>query len=222
MKRLGFSLTIVALAAMAMTTSAHAGRKKKKAKSAPAEIVVNNTCKEAVELSVAGTAIKVDGGATSAAVSVMAKADEPVQEVKVKDTLLARMVVKGEQKYTIKIANCQGGNADVFTQWTSAKASDSPHAMAQVRFRARARKIFEVMGGQKGRFKPLSVAVTKYQDAQPGEFPFGVRMRMARRGPIVANVKKNVALEAGRKYLIEVDAVGRDLFFSVEDEGLVE
>ena len=220
MKRMGIMMSVAALSAAGLVTSAQAGKKSKKA--ASAEVTVENTCQQPLDVTIAGSAVKVDAGATSSPVVIQINPKEPVVEMKAKDTLLARLVVQGDQTYAVKVASCKGSNADVFTEWTSVKPSDSPHAMAQVRFRARARKVFEVMGGKQGRFKPVSVAVTGYEDVQPGEFPFGVRMRMARRGPIVANVKKQAALQAGRKYLVEVDAVGRELFFSVEDEGLVK
>jgi hypothetical protein len=70
-----------------------------------------------------------------------------------------------------------------------------------------------------GAFKPLSVAMTSYMDAKPGELAVQLRKRGAAAGPVLANLKKTVPILAGRKQVVEVDFSGAVPFVSVEDEG---
>ena len=76
--------------------------------------------------------------------------------------------------------------------------------------------------GDGGAFRPLSVALTSYIDAQPGDLTVQLRKRGGGlTGPVLANLKKAVPVLPGRKQVIEIDFVGTTPFVSIEDEGPV-
>lgn len=225
--RSGISLGLITALTLTLAMDAQAGKKKrKKAEPAkPAQVSFENTCDAGLDLTLGETSVKLEAKGKAAAMSIPTKADMPVQDLKVaagEKPLLARLAILGGQEYMVTLHDCRNGLAEVTSQWTNAEKPASPHASAQVRFRARARRYLEVMQANKGRFKPLSVAHTKYEDVTPGDFGYGVRLRAARKGPVVANVKKSAKVEAGKRYLIEIDVVGQDLLFTVEDEGPVK
>jgi len=134
---------------------------------------------------------------------------------------LARLSLAPAGHYQVTLADCRAGRADVYTKLLAAVAG-SPHAAAEVRFRARQNLYLEYKSGKTGRFKPLSIAMTSYVETEPGEFSFTIRRRAARRGPVLGNLRKKIDLTPGHRHLIEIDVAGPEMLLSVEDEGLIK
>ena len=99
---------------------------------------------------------------------------------------------------------------------------NTPEAAAQVRFRNRQRDPMEYKAGAVGRFMPLSVAMTSYKEQAAGDMEFTLRLRAAKRGPVLGMRKGGITVEGGHKYLVEANPVGRAIFFKFEDEGWVQ
>jgi hypothetical protein len=201
---------------------AHAGPKHKaETAKAPIEVTVENGCPTALDLMLGTTPIKVDANGKSAPVLLPPDAGEGVYALQLqgdKPTELARLGIPAGAKYAIRVDSCRPGAADIYTRLDSVQ-SPSPQAAAKVRFRARQQDVrLEYQVGT-GRFLPLSIAMTRYQESPPGASDLTVRQRMAADGPVIKTVKKSLTLEPGHQYLIEASVVNGDLVFSQEDEG---
>lgn len=192
----------------------------------PASFTVKNECKTPVSVDVGGVTVKAGAGETSAPGAVDGPAEERVFPVKLtagaKAKEIARLSMLPNQKYALRVADCRAGSGDLHADWLTAPKPASPHAAAKVRFRSRAKRYVEYKSGKKGPFKPLSLAFTRLKEIPAGDFEFTARLRAKRRGPVMGMLKRGLKLKAGHRYLVEVDVVGRELLFTVEDEGLVK
>ena len=122
--------------------------------------------------------------------------------------------------YVVGLSGCRGNGADVFTQNKAERPKVlSPNAAAEFRFRARQKVYLEYKAGKTGRFRPLSVAMTRYKEAAGGTMDFTLRLRAAKRGPVLKMFRSGVDLVPGHKYLIEANVIGREIFYKWEDEG---
>ena len=243
--RLGFVVGLALLPALAMAGKSK--RKVEKTPPGPIEVVVENACEQPLDVSIVGTqgavakskgskkpapapatpvTASIPAGTKSAALTVPATSSDWIYLLKIgqkSPTQLARLSLPPDSKIDVKIAACRGDRADVFTQLRSAPEPASPHATANVRFRARQKdKYLEYKPGAKGRFKALSIAMTRYKDVPSGDFTFMGRVRGGRKGPVMGTVRRTVKLAPAHRYLVELEVHGRDFFVSVEDEGLVK
>jgi hypothetical protein len=210
----------------AAAATAHAGDKKTKTPAAPASVTVHNACKADLKVAINGQAFAVAAGKASAD-TALAPAPEGkgyVLTVKgAKDLNLGMLGFESGKAYDLKLADCRNGGADVYLDSKiEVPKGASPHAAAQVRFRAAKIGHIEYKAGKVGRFKPLSLGMTSYKEAEAGKFKFTLRLRAAKRGPVMGMLNKEVELKAGRNYLVEAQIHGRDIFFKREDEGFVK
>ncbi len=223
--RLGGSLTLLALILFTSAPALAGKRKgrKKKAPAAPVSVTLVNGCKAAAEIKVGQVVSKLAAGATQADVAIQGGAVENtdnVYEVFLATKSLGLYTLEAGGKYAMRIASCRAGHADVFTHREKDRPKGvSPNSAAKVRFRARQNGFLEYRSGKTGRFKPLSVAMTRYQDVAGGDHAFTFRLRASKRGPVLAMFKGTAKLKAGHAYLIESNVVGRTILFKAEDEG---
>lgn len=211
--------SLVALAsALALPAAASAA---KKAATAPVDVTVQNACAADLALKLGGADLKVPAGQTALVTVTPAKAGEavPLTTADAAPVEWARFTFAGAGKWEVKLAECGAGKADVFARQQTDPKAGSPLAAAQVHFRSRARGFVEYQAGEMGAFKPLSVAMTSYMDAKPGDMVLQLRKRGAAAGPVLANLKKTVPILPGRKQVIEVDFSAETPVVAVEDEG---
>ncbi len=212
------ALTLATLGCVATAAQA----KKPTEPAAPVTVVVQNACAQDVAVAFGGSELKVPAkgqstgqdlpGTDDWSYAVMMKAPQEAD--------LGLLSLKPGGKYDVKVANCRAGGADLFTHdQTERPAEVSPQAAAEVRFRARKNVFLEYRPGNKGSFKPLSVAMTRYIEHPGGEFEFTLRLRAAKRGPVLKMVKTAVKLDPGHRYLIEANVAEGDILFKREDEG---
>ena len=222
--RPGGVLTILAVLTLAVAPAWAGKRKKKRKKKAPAApvaVTVENGCKAEADIKLGQLSFKVAPGAKSAEQAIQGgtfENTENVYELLLSGKSLGLYTLEGGGRYEVRLADCRGGHADVYTHFMGDRPKGkSPNAAAQVRFRARQNVHLEYRSGT--RFKPLSVAMTRYQEIAGGDFEFTFRLRAAKRGPVLKMMKKSVKLKAGHHYLIEANVTGREITFKVEDEG---
>lgn len=218
MRLLKTTLMIAALA-----TTAHAG--KKKAPAAPATVTVHNACGADLNLAINGQAFAVAAGKASAD-TTLAPAPEGKGYVLTlkgaKEMNMGMLGLEAGKAYDLKLADCRNGGADIYLDGKAeAPKGASPHAAAQVRFRAAKIGHIEYKAGKIGRFKPLSLGMTSYKEAEAGAIKFALRLRAAKRGPVMGMLNKKIDLKAGHNYLVEAQIHGQNIFFKREDEGFV-
>lgn len=208
--------------ACAIPTLAHAG--KKAAKGAPIDITFQNACAADLALKLGTADVKVAAGQSALVTVTPEKPGEalPLNTTDATPVELARLTFAGAGKWEVKLAECAEGKADVLARQSVDPSAGSPLAAAQVHYRARVRGFIEYQAGDMGAFKPLSVAMTSYVDAKPGDLVVQLRKRGAAAGPVLANLKKTVPILPGRKQVVEVDFGGAAPFVSVEDEGPIK
>jgi len=211
----------IALSLFTVLTSPAAMAAKKIAKAAPIDVTFQNTCAQDLALKLGATDVKVAAGQTALITVTPEKPGEtlPLVSADVAAVEWARLAFAGAGKWEVKIAGCSEGKADVFGRQATDPNLGSPQAAAQVHFRARVRGFLEYQAGDMGAFKPLSVAMTSYMDAKPGELTVALRKLGGIKGPVLSNLKKAVPILPGRKQVVEVDFSGAVPFVSVEDEG---
>lgn len=222
MKRLLNGL-LVGAAVTAMTGPAVAKKKKPKAQ-APVSVQVENTCDAEQSLKVGDTDFKVAAKGKSEAQELAGREDWSfpifLGDKKVDLGLLS---LEAGGQYVVMLSGCTAAGADVATKNLAERPKGvSPEAAAQVRFRNRQRNPMEYKAGKVGRFMPLSVAMTRYKEQAGGEMEFTLRLRAAKRGPVLGMRKASTQIEAGHKYLVEANPVGRTIFYKFEDEGWVK
>jgi len=216
MKKLALAVSL-----LAVLPSPAAMAAKKVAKAAPVDVTFQNTCAQDLALRLGATDVKVAAGQTALVTVTPEKPGEALPLAAAEQTAVewARLAFTGAGKWEVRIAACSEGKADVFARQATDPNAGSPQAAAQVHFRARVRGFLEYQAGDMGAFKPLSVAMTSYADAKPGELSVSLRKLGGVKGPVLANLKKTVPILPGRKQVVEVDFSGTVPFVSVEDEG---
>lgn len=221
MKKLA-PLVAICLAFALPTLAIAAG--KKPGKAAPIDITFQNACAADLALKLGAADVKVAAGQTALVTVTPEKPGEaqPLTTTDATPVELARLTFAGAGKWEVKLAECAEGKADVLAKQTVDPNAGSPLAAAQVHYRARVRGFIEYQAGDMGAFKPLSIAMTSYVDAKPGDLVVQLRKRGAAAGPVVGNVKKTVPILPGRKQVVEVDFGGSVPFISVEDEGPIK
>ena len=215
-----------ALALLALSpTGVHARKKKTKKPKvlAPVTVTVKNGCAAGIAGSFGGQSFAVEAGQSSAALSAPAKEDWsfPLKLTAPAPGDLGLLALAPGKTYEVEIKGCRAGAADVLTRDTSERPKGlSPNAAAEVRFRARQNLHLEYRFGKVGRFKPLSVAMTRYKEQAGGDLDFTFRLRVgSKRGPVVGQLKGTVSLKPGHRYLVEANVVGKEILFKCEDEG---
>lgn len=222
MKRWSGLAAVVALV-VASASPAMAGKKSKKKKDlAPVTVQVVNDCDAEMAVKLGDLAIKIAGKGKTEAQQIAAKEDWSyalfMNGKKPVDMGLISLEPGGS--YTVGLMNCRKGGADIYTKNNADKPKKlSPNAAAEFRFRARQKMYLEYKAGKVGRFRPLSVAMTRYKESAGGKLPFSLRLRAAKRGPVLKMFNGGVELAPGHKYLIEANVIGREIFFKWEDEG---
>lgn len=221
------ALKIMLLTCALTATAAHAAGKKNKKTIAqpPSTVTVHNGCAADIKVSINAQPFEVAAGKAAAATPL---APAPEGKGYVLTVLGAKAVNMGMlgfepgKEYDLHLRDCRNGGADVYLNGkAAAPAGASPHAAAQVRFRAAKIGHIEYKAGKVGRFKPLSLGMTSYTEAEAGKFKFTLRLRAAKRGPVMGMLNKQIDLEAGHNYLVEAQIHGTDIFFKREDEGFV-
>lgn len=223
--RLGGLLTMLAVFSFT-ATPAHAGRKARKKKTkpaAPVAVELTNGCEVKAKFNLGAVEAELDAGATGAPLAIQGGAFENtdnVYELRIDGTSLGLYTLVAGGKYAMRVTNCRAAHADVQTRQDAERPKGvSPNAATKVRFRARQNVFLEYRSGDTGRFKPLSVAMTRYQEIPGGDHAFTFRLRAAKRGPVLKMFKSSVKLDAGHAYLIEANVVGQEILFKAEDEG---
>jgi hypothetical protein len=214
---------LAAVAVLLMAAGpAMAGKKSKKKALEPVKVQVTNACKTELAVKLGELAVKVPAGATT-----------EVQEIAPKDDWSYALWMNGDKPidlgllslqpggdYEVGLMGCRDGAADIYTKDRSEKPKAlSPNAASEYRFRARSKVYLEYKAGPTGRFRPLSVAMTRYKEAAAGDLPFTLRLRAAKQGPVLNTFNGSVGVDAGHRYLIEANVVGRNIFYKWEDEG---
>lgn len=219
------ALKIMLVTLALMTTAAHAkGKKSKKAiPQPPSTVTVHNGCAADVKLAINAQPFEIAAGKAAAA-TALAPAPEGKGYVLTvtgaKAVNLGMLGFEPGKEYDLHLRDCRNGGADVYLDGkAAAPASGSPHAAAMVRFRAAKIGHIEYKAGKIGRFKPLSLGMTSYNEAPAGKFKFKLRLRAAKRGPVMGMLNKEIDLQAGHSYLVEAQIHGTDIFFKREDEG---
>ncbi len=209
-------MRLTLLLSLALSTQALA--KSKKAPK-PISVQIQNSCKGEIRLGLENREFKVAPGTTSALESLQGKADWAFK-LRLDGADAGLLSLEPGTKYGIQVKECQAGGANFYTQSYKERPKNiSPQAAAQLRFRAQQNLHLEYRAGKRGRFKPLSVAMTSYRDVPGGELEFTFRLRAARRGPVLKVFKKSIKLESGHRYLVEARVNNQEIFFKQEDEG---
>lgn len=219
-------LKTILLTSGLLVTAAHAGGKKaQKAPAAPATVTVHNACEAELKLSINAQSFAVAAGKASADTVLAPAPEETGYVLTIQGDAAVNMGLLGFEPgkaYDLKLADCRNGGADVYLDSkVEVPAGASPHAASQVRFRAAKIGHIEYKAGATGRFKPLSLGMTSYSEAPAGKFGFTLRLRAAKKGPVMGMLAKEVDLQAGRNYLVEAQIHGTNIFFKREDEGFV-
>ena len=214
---------LVGAAVTAMTGPAVA-KKKKPTEQAPVSVQVENTCDAEQVLKVGDAAFTVAAKGKSEAQPLPGREDWSfpifLGAAKIDLGLLS---LESGGSYVVSVSGCTAEGADVGTKNLAERPKGvSPEAAAQVRFRNRQRNPMEYKAGAVGRFMPLSVAMTSYKEQAAGDMEFTLRLRAAKRGPVLGMRKGGITVEGGHKYLVEANPVGRAIFFKFEDEGWVQ
>ena len=171
----------------AMVPPALAGSKKEEKPLDPLTVRVENACPQELALKIGELALKVAAGATTDPQTIQYAPgwSYPVLALDGSATgELGQLGFEPGGDYHLRLSECRAGAADVTTEDLRERpAAVSPQAAPQVRFRARQNTNLEYRPGDKGAFKPLSIALTRYQENQAGPFEFTFRLRAAKRGP---------------------------------------
>lgn len=219
---------ITATALCGMVMPALAGKKKGAQDGAPITVELENACESAHTLEVGGLKVQLDSGKKSGERSLKPTAENDGYTLTLADekpTELGLVALEPGGKYHLRIADCRAGAADVYIDNLQPLPEDkSPNAATKIRFRSQQRGVYmEYRAGKRGRFKPLSVAMTRYKEVPGGKMPITLRVRAARRGPVLKMFRKDLELKPGRRYLIEANVVGgREIVFKQEDEGVTD
>lgn len=220
MKKFGLVFLALSLAA-----TAHAKKAAKPKVLSPVTVEIENGCDADLGLKIGDTELTLAKGAKSGAQTLQGREDQsyPLQFVSPQVADLGLLSLTPGGQYTVRLSDCRAGAADIYSESLSdLPEGQSPHAAAQVRYRARQNLAFEYASGKISPFKTLAVGMTSYQDVPAGEHPFKFRLRAAKKGPVLKLLTKTAELKAGRKYLIEANVVGSEILFKIEDEGFVD
>lgn len=219
-------MRLMTLMICSLATCAYAGDKKKKTPAAPAAVTVHNACGADLTVAINAQDFTVAAGKASASTALAPAPEGKGYVLTVKGAKPLNMGMLGFESgksYDLKLADCRNGGADIYLDsQTEVPKGASPHAAAQVRFRAAKIGHIEYKAGKIGRFKPLSLGMTSYKEAEAGKFKFTLRLRAAKRGPVMGMLNKEVDLKAGRNYLVEAQIHGQNIFFKREDEGFIK
>ncbi len=230
MRKFGGFLALLSVLALAFPANARKKRRKKKkaAATAPIDVELHNACAQelALRLTVAEKpdelfkAVVPAGG--KVAKTLQGSTDTPVYELHGKVSLGYVSMAPGA-KYRLELRDCRVDAADLYTvDLRDLPPGVSPHAASKVRFRARKNLHLEYKAGKRGRFKPLSIAMTRPIEVPAGDFDFTFRLRAAKRGPVMKMFRKTVKLVPGRQHLIEANLQGGEIIFKFEDERIPE
>lgn len=214
-------MRFILLASLLVVAPVQAKKKPVKPKKAAASVMIEakNECAEAITLSLDGHEIKVEAGAAAPAETLPGKQDW-AYPAKLGEVDLGILGFEPGVTYEVVVKGCRGGGGDIYTYNKKPRPKKvSPVAAASIRFRAKQNTHLEYSVGDKGRFMPLSIAMTRYRETPPGDLSFTFRLRAAKRGPILKTINQTVSLEAGHRYLIEANIVDNEVFFKREDEG---
>ena len=218
------AIKILLLTSAFFATAAHAG-KKKKVPQPPSTVTVHNGCEAAIKLSLNAQPFEIAAGQAAASTALAPAPEGKGYVLTIMGAKAVNMGMLGFQpgkEYDLHRRDCRDGGADSYLDSkAAAPAEGSPHAAAQVRFRAAKIGHIEYKAGKIGRFKPLSLGMTSYKEAEAGKFKFTLRLRAAKRGPVMGMLSKEIDLQAGRTYLVEAQIHDGAIFFKREDEGFV-
>jgi hypothetical protein len=216
----------LAISAAVLTVSvcvgANALAKKQAAEKAPAtvSVQVKNTCATEAKIRIGTFELALAPGAESESQTLEGTENWSYPLFLAGATDLGLLSLEPGGQYLLELNECGAAGANVNTRNLAERpAAASPNAAAEVRFRARQNVHLEYKAGNNGRFKPLSVAMTKYAESPAGEYEFTFRLRAAKGGPVMKMVTRKVTLEAGHRYLVEANVAGTEVFFKKEDEG---
>lgn len=225
MRLLKITLLTSALCVSFLSVAHAGGKKKDKAPQPPASVTVHNACAADLKVGINAQSFAVAAGKASADTPLAPAPEDKGYVLTIQGATALNMGMLGFEPgkaYDLRLADCRNGGADVYLDSkVEVPAGASPHAAAQVRFRAAKIGHIEYKAGKVGRFKPLSLGMTSYKEAAAGKFKFTLRLRAAKRGPVMGMLNKEVDLKAGRNYLVEAQIHGANIFFKREDEGFV-
>ena len=219
--------TLTATLCVSLMTFIAADAMAKKKSKAPVSVSLENTCKKAFTLNMAGKKLELKPGAKNGPFD-MKPAESGAFEYNFEGAKAPQgyIVMAAGGQYAVRFSECTGGWANVRVNDLSPRPKNvSKNAAVQVRFRAALlkgqakRPTLESRTGERGRFKRMSAKPSRYVKSPKGDFAFGVRYKGGRRGPVLQTLNTKVSLEAGKKYLIEASVVNRKIVLKVEDEG---
>lgn len=217
------ALKILLLTSAVFATTAHA--KSKKVPQPPSTVTVHNGCEADLKLAVNAQSFEIAAGKAAAPTPLAPAPEGKGYVLTIMGAKAVDMGMLGFQpgmEYDLHLRDCRQGGADIYLDSkAAAPAAGSPHAAAQVRFRAAKIGHIEYKSGKVGRFMPLSLGMTSYKEAEAGKFKFTLRLRAAKRGPVMGMLNKEIDLQAGHNYLVEAQIHDQAIFFKREDEGFV-
>lgn len=213
-----------AIAASALCGLAGGATAKEPPLKAPVTVELANGCAQELGLKLGAVEAKVAAGTKSGAQTITPSGDQgyELHLLGGKEPMnLGLVALTPGGSYTIRVADCRAGAADVYVDdLTPLPPEKSPHAAAELRFRARQNLHLEYKAGAGGRFTPLSVAMTSYKEIPGGKTEVTLRLKAGKAGPVVKMFRKELDLKPGHRYLIEANVVGNEILFKQEDEGL--
>lgn len=193
------------------------------AKEGPAQLKWSNQCEQEIELRLDEHAVTLAAGAQEQSGEAAAPEKGAWTLKLASGATLGLVAGQAGGEYRITLSACGPAGAHVQVDDLAPRPEGlSPQAAAQLRFRAQQNTHLEYRLGPKGRFKPLSVAMTTYAELPAGEHVAEFRLKAARQGPIIKTVKRTVKVEPGHNYLLEANVVDKELFFKQEDEGFIK
>ncbi len=223
--------SVIVLASTGVFAKKSKRTKEDKAPKAPVAVQIKNECQKALSFNLSGQDFKAVAPGALTAKAEVKPGDEGAYRLSFPGSTvdLPYLFFAAGGSYTVEVSNCRGQVADLRSKDLSDRPSAvSPQAAAKVRFRASrgAGPIpnLEYRAGERGPFKRLSLGMTSYQEIAGGDFQYALRLRGRNRGrakgPVMKNLKSQVKLEPGHKYLIEAQVVGtNEIILKVEDEG---
>lgn len=218
-RKLAFGAAVLS-ASMCVGATALAKKKAPAKPAATVSVQVKNTCAAEAKIRIGTTELSIAPGAESEAQTLEGTENWSYPLFLAGATDLGLLSLEPGGQYALEIEECAAAGANVNTRNLAERpAATSPNAAAEVRFRARQNVNLEYKAGTDGRFKPLSVAMTKYAESPAGDYEFTFRLRAAKGGPVMKMVTRKVTLEPGHRYLVEANVAGTEVYFKKEDEG---
>jgi hypothetical protein len=229
MRSLHAPLVLIAIVAFVFTDGLAKPQPKaadKAATAGPVTVNLSNTCPQEVGLRIGADSFKVAAGGSTGVKTLAASANNAYEyTLEGSQRSPGYVFLAAGGNYTINIHGCDRGWANIATKNLAERPTGvSPNAAATIRFRSfrgKGERIanIEYRPGKRGRFKRLSVNFTPYVEAPGGDFPFGLKLKAGRRGPVLQMLNSAVKVEPGKKYLVEAAVVQGKLFMKFEDEG---